>query len=470
MRRNWRAVLFGMVLTGEVLAQTPVPPPIPQQTTRRLAAQHSALSYGDVALALRNWLPASQVNDIDRTSGDTALTWLIGSNTPRPVQRFFTNRLLSRGAHVQAPDTHHWTPLSQAVSTGDPTLVRMLLARGAQIDWVPPEGHHVLFNLCSVSGEFDYSRELPWRLETFRVLWNANANLQVRFGGAGTRYPERGPLDDCTHNEFAPIAQQLLDAGMRHVYVRNLSRNPPPSNRVAVPSPFDGARVGSDTGMEADFTALFEAIGRGDVRAARAALPPTERINHRDQVTTTGILHWIAYMGRLPSAPREQLLTAAIERGANVNLADADGVTPLHAAVEMGWVEGVRLLLARRAATNIADRAGMQPLHNLCLLRITPSGGFREAEAVEIARMLLAAGADVNALGGTLAGYRRTPADGCTNDNIVSRAAVRAVLASSGALLLRPIGLARDGLGTMTADRDAPTPVGAQGAAVRSAP
>lgn len=72
------------------------------------------------------------------------------------------------------------------------------------------------------------------------------------------------------------------------------------------------------------------------------------------------------------------------------------GKTPLHAAVlayngenTEAYLEAVRLLLAAGANVNAADAEGVTPLHWLVI------HGSRDAVALEVLRLLLAAGADV---------------------------------------------------------------------------
>lgn len=55
-------------------------------------------------------------------------------------------------------------------------------------------------------------------------------------------------------------------------------------------------------------------------------------------------------------------LSFLIGKGANVNLADDRGHTPLETAVSFGWRDGVELLLSRKARTDISNDAGETPL------------------------------------------------------------------------------------------------------------
>ena len=75
-----------------------------------------------------------------------------------------------------------------------------------------------------------------------------------------------------------------------------------------------------------------------------------------------------------------------------VNARDERGATPLHMAAEMGQTEIVKLLLGSGANPNaLAGEVGLTPLHMVCYdaFELAP------ATALEIARLLIAAGADV---------------------------------------------------------------------------
>lgn len=65
-------------------------------------------------------------------------------------------------------------------------------------------------------------------------------------------------------------------------------------------------------------------------------------------------------MGRLED---EAVLETLLDAGARADVADRQGETPLHAAVEHGRSEAARLLLDRGARADAADEYGTTPLH-----------------------------------------------------------------------------------------------------------
>lgn len=80
----------------------------------------------------------------------------------------------------------------------------------------------------------------------------------------------------------------------------------------------------------------------------------------------------------------EDIARLLIERGANVNVSDKDGATPL---LRVASVKIARLLIERSANVNAADREGLTPLHF----------AVSEGPGIEFAKLLVLSGADVNA-------------------------------------------------------------------------
>jgi len=80
----------------------------------------------------------------------------------------------------------------------------------------------------------------------------------------------------------------------------------------------------------------------------------------------------------------EEIARLLIERGANVNVPDKDGVTPLF---RVASIKIARLLIERGANVNAADREGLTPLHMAVL----------EGLGIDLAKLLVMRGAEVNA-------------------------------------------------------------------------
>lgn len=72
-----------------------------------------------------------------------------------------------------------------------------------------------------------------------------------------------------------------------------------------------------------------------------------------------------------------------LSKGANPNVADKAGVTPIMLAAQLGWVEGIAILAAKGARVDTTNDAGETPLISAVHQRDLP-----------MVRILLAAGAD----------------------------------------------------------------------------
>ena len=85
-------------------------------------------------------------------------------------------------------------------------------------------------------------------------------------------------------------------------------------------------------------------------------------------------------------SPESKVIALLIEKGANVNIADRNGVTPLMAASELDWDPSIALLLEGGAKVNASDRDG-----KTALMYAMGNRGLG------VAAKLLSKGADINA-------------------------------------------------------------------------
>jgi len=122
---------------------------------------------------------------------------------------------------------------------------------------------------------------------------------------------------------------------------------------------------------------FLEAVRKKEGQKVEDALaePGSYAINSRDVVSGETALHIV-------TARRDAVwLRYLIGKGANVNARDRKGVTPLQLASNLGWVEGVEILVAKKADPDEANDAGETPLisavhqHSTTLMRILLDGG-----------------------------------------------------------------------------------------------
>ena len=125
--------------------------------------------------------------------------------------------------------------------------------------------------------------------------------------------------------------------------------------------------------------AVEEALGGGDANEVTELLdvPGSTVVNARDLSTGRTAMHMVV------EARNSVWLDYLYQQGANVNLADNQGVTPLMRAVQLGYVEGVQKLIAHGARVDVTNNSGETPLMYAV-----------HGRNAEMMRVLLTAGAD----------------------------------------------------------------------------
>ncbi len=115
----------------------------------------------------------------------------------------------------------------------------------------------------------------------------------------------------------------------------------------------------------------------GDVATEMLNVPGTQVVNTRDITTGDTGLHVVTLR-------RDALwVRFLLQRGANPNIRNNEGITPLQLATRMGFLEGVEELLKKGALVNVADDQGETPLISAVHQRNVP-----------LIRKLLSEGAD----------------------------------------------------------------------------
>lgn len=121
------------------------------------------------------------------------------------------------------------------------------------------------------------------------------------------------------------------------------------------------AAIGLASPAAAQFSNAYEflkAVKDRDGAAATKLLnePGSTIVNTKDVTTGETALHYAVER-------RDELWTRfLLDKGANPNAADRNGVTPLSIAASLGFAEGVTLLLAKGARIDVTNGAGETPL------------------------------------------------------------------------------------------------------------
>lgn len=207
--------------------------------------------------------------------------------------------LLSAGGGVMAGDMG--SALLQAAASGEAERVKTLLEQGAKIDARDGQGNTPLLRATQEN-----------KIETARVLIDAGADVNAQNGMQDSAYLLAGAR------------------GYREILAMTLAH---------------GANLKSTNRYGG--TALIPACERGHVETVDMLLRAGVDPDHVNKLGWTGLLEAVI-LG--DGGPRHQAIVARlIEGGANVNLPDADGMTPLQHAQQRGQTEVIRLLEARRS-------------------------------------------------------------------------------------------------------------------------
>lgn len=151
---------------------------------------------------------------------------------------------------------------------------------------------------------------------------------------------------------------------------------------LAVLVPLLAGAVLTTSPAQAQFSAGFkflEAVRKKDGAAVEQTLsePGTTIVNTRDVTSGQTALHIVTQRRDLT------WMNFMLAKGANVNARDGRGVTPLQLASNLGFIEGIELLVENRARVDDPNDAGETPLMSAVHRRDTG-----------MMRILLKAGAD----------------------------------------------------------------------------
>jgi ankyrin repeat protein len=137
--------------------------------------------------------------------------------------------------------------------------------------------------------------------------------------------------------------------------------------------------VSSQVTACATMSPLSKAARDGNMNKINDLISSGGNINERDPIWGWSSLQYAVYYNQT------EAVRLLIEKGANLNIADENGRTPLLLAVEYNYKDIIHILLDKGADMNIRDKEGYSPL-----IRAVYYGYF------DIAKIFIERGADVN--------------------------------------------------------------------------
>jgi ankyrin repeat protein len=251
--------------------------------------------------------------------------------------------LVHAGADVKSANRYGITPLSLAVVNGNAAIVETLVKAGADPNTTIAEGETVLMR-ASRTGSPD----------AIKVLLSHGADVNHRESWLG----ETGLMWAAADNH-ADAVQVLLEHGADPDIRSALTTFPKIQSQAKTANALVSVVM-----PRGGWTALMYAARRGALDAARTL----------------------------------------VERGANLDLVDPDGVSALNEAIINFHYDLAGLLIERGADPNTADSRGMSALYAAVDMHTAPWIGARpelkredRLESLDIIKMLLARGANPNA-------------------------------------------------------------------------
>lgn len=314
----------------------------------------------------------ADVDAVENWGGQTALMWAAARGHPRMVQFLVDNgaaidrRAIDRNwerrvtAEPRVKEMHPggFTALLYAVRENCLDCVKVLVGEGADINQPDPENVSPLV-LALLNMRFDIARYL--------VEAGADVNQWDYFGrtplyaAADTNIlpaSNRGDLPPVENSSGLEVARLLLERGANPDFRLKLS--PPPREIV-----FD--RGGDNPYLTTGTTALQRAAYGGDVAMMELLLQHGADIR---LANVNGVTPMVALTNRGGTRNRGKDeakvihgIELLLEAGADLNeRGGRDGVTPLHTAVRLNWQQVVRFMVDSGADLLARDARGLIPL------------------------------------------------------------------------------------------------------------
>ena len=349
---------------------------------------HAALSngHGDVALLL-----LGHCVDVDvRGFGDrTPLHMAVDSGLLE-----VTRVLIERGARINARDSSDRTPLHPTFDTYKTfddqyfDVVRYLLEHGADVDTQANDENPTPLHLASYWGGFGVTQ----------LLLDHGADIDVR--GANGRTPLHGTLvgmTDDLDDHFFDALRFLLEHGADVQALDN--DHATPLHVVSQSGGMKATRLLIEHGAVVDAqdnegsTPLHVASQCSNPAVARLLLEQGANIRVRNKKDQTPQHLLLAMWSKKSPDDDIDTIRFFLERGADVDAVDENHSSLLQVALFHGSVNVAQLLLERGANINMRDGKGHTPLHGLVDIELVSTDYFFDAM-----QFLLERGADVDAL------------------------------------------------------------------------
>jgi ankyrin repeat protein len=316
----------------------------------------------------------ANVNVTEQWHEQTPLMWAAAESQPAMVKLLLDHgakvdarshlnrwsRMVTAEPRAQMREVGGFTPLLYAARQGCLECVKLLVAAHADVNLPDPEGVSPLL-MATTNFHFDVGAFLitkkanvnSWDWFGRTPLWAAVDLNTIPHGGR----PDRPSLDNTTSVKMIEI---LLDAGA----------NPNVQLKLFPPYRAVGPDRGADMMLTMGSTPLLRAAKAGDVAAVRLLLEHGANPNLANIYGDTPIMaaaglgsNEIDTRGRFKTQPDQvACIDLLVKAGADINAQDRNGQTALHGAALFGYNDVIKDLVAHNANVNAKDSKGMTPL------------------------------------------------------------------------------------------------------------
>ncbi|KAJ6641244.1 Ankyrin-3 [Pseudolycoriella hygida] len=332
-----------------------------------------------VEILLRN---GANPNQFDKNNSISILETAIMQNFV--VDASMTELLIKHGADMNHTNAQGESALHQAMRIGNPKVPPVLIEHGANVNAKDRQNRTPLH----FAAMYDHwSRED--RISIAEMLLDRGADVYAEDNEGNTA------LDLANSRESnVSEAQSMIDSGLYDKYLtRGLFYMMQFVNEYFIEENFE-LLLKSGADMEAvnenGQNALEYAVVGQNSMAVEILLRNGANPNQFDNNNRTSMLQATIPRGYYPSA---SITESLVKHGADVNLANEQGETPLHIAIKEGNPRTPPILINHGANVNAKEKTqNRTPLHYVAIY-----GRWSEEDRMSIAEMLLDHGADVYA-------------------------------------------------------------------------
>lgn len=303
----------------------------------------TAARTGDARIVKALLARGAKVSGAEQVHQQTALMWAAAQGHAEVV-----SVLLEHGADVRARSGTGFTPLLFAARGGDEASVRALLDKGASIDDPAPDGSTPL--LVAVAS----AQEAVAMLLLERGA-NPNQMNDIGYGPLHATVWKPSAKEGLVRSHGSPALVRALIARGATVDAR-IAKDPPV---VAGSYFFQVGLVGATPYW------LAAKAGSRSVMSVLAAAGANREAANTDGVTPLMVASGLGQTQGPGSVPERTLLEAvraALDLGAKVDATNTNGQTAAHAAAGLAFDSILTLLAERGANLNLKDKRGQTPL------------------------------------------------------------------------------------------------------------